>query len=190
MGETKMPTQKTRSEIDAEIHRISTEMAYRPDVIQAGLRFARLKNRFEDPPGVFDRARRFHASERSSIVEAARTPSRAWPYSEMRAARTAAHVAEMQGCIDNVTEVRRIGEAWDRVYDGATVEDARKLLKPGIRARQAEAELDREEFGDEEIRGADREADDREAKAWAVKVASRLYAKDREVEVGRDLGEV
>lgn len=75
--------------------KVAKSQGYTASEMAAGKEFYARKNRFDNPPGDFDRAGRFTAAERTEAVMTARTPSRAWPYSEMAAARTAAHCAEL-----------------------------------------------------------------------------------------------
>lgn len=63
--------------------------------LAAGKEYFQRKNRKTNPPGTFDNAGRFFASERTYSVRACREPSRRWPYSEMQGARTADHCAEL-----------------------------------------------------------------------------------------------
>lgn len=113
---------------------IATAKKYSEKEISAGIVFSDRKSRRTDPPGRFDRAGRFYARERTNSVRTCRSPSRAYPYPEMRAARTADHCAEVIGA-DNVTHVRRIALACDRLWAGSSEDDIRKLLTPGLRAR-------------------------------------------------------
>jgi hypothetical protein len=55
------------------------------------------KNRNENPTGKFDNAGRFYldASEHRECCEGLRSPSRAFPYSQMVHGRTAKHVAHL-----------------------------------------------------------------------------------------------
>lgn len=101
------------------------------------------KTRRSDPPGTWDNAGRFYAAERTDAVEMCRAPSRAYPHSQMTAARTAAHCAELQ-CADCVAYVRRIALAIGRLEKGESVESIRKLLLPGIKSRRARSCLERE----------------------------------------------
>lgn len=113
---------------------LATELLYTRAEALAALRYSDRKSRREHPPGHFDRAGRFYADERTESVLSCRSPSRAYPYPEMTAARTAAHCAELHDA-DNVTHVRRIATAFERLQGGATMADVRKLLMTGMRAR-------------------------------------------------------
>jgi hypothetical protein len=118
------------------IFAIASDLAYPAVEIETALKFFDLQNRITHPPGTWDSAGRFYADELSSAVRNCRAPSRRYPYPEMHAARTAAHCAEMAG-VDCVTHVRRIKLALDRLIEGATEQELRKLLKPGIQKRKA-----------------------------------------------------
>ena len=65
----------------------------------AASRYADLRDRRANPAGTFDRAGRFSLdnAERSECCAAIRTPSRAYPYSEMQHARTLRHVCSVAG---------------------------------------------------------------------------------------------
>lgn len=118
-------------------------LAYSSREITAAMEFHLRKTRRSDPPGTWDNAGRFYAAERTDAVEMCRAPSRAYPYSQMTAARTAAHCAETQGA-DCVTYVRRIALAIGRLEKGESVESIRKLLLPGVKSRRARSCLEGE----------------------------------------------
>ncbi|MBO9432538.1 hypothetical protein [Sulfitobacter sp. R18_1] len=120
-----------------QVATVATELAYSAEEISAGFEFSDRKSRRIDPAGRWDNAGRFYAQERSSAVENCRAPSRKFPWSEMKAARTAAHCAEMAG-VGNVTHVRRIALALEKCIGGASEEVLRKLLTPGVKKRKAD----------------------------------------------------
>ncbi|PAK77154.1 hypothetical protein [Acetobacter fabarum] len=76
--------------------------------VAAAIEYMRRKARKTHPPGTFDSVGRFYADERTQAVRSCRSPSRAWPMPEMKAARTVAHVAEVFEVGDLVTEIRQI----------------------------------------------------------------------------------
>jgi len=104
--------------------------------IKAGFEFADRKSRRVNPPGNWDSAGRFYAEERSSSVENCSAPSRNFPYSEMKTARTAAHCAEIAE-VESVTHVSRIALALEKCIDGVSEAALRKLLTPGVKKRKA-----------------------------------------------------
>ena len=126
------------------VFRLATDAGYTDAEKEAGLEFYRRKNRMIDPPGWFDKAGRFYANELTEAVLTCRAPSSAFPYPEMKAARTAAHCAEVFGV--EPLAVRRIARAMEAVGDGrASGHDAmlaafrvRGVLKPMKRAASAE----------------------------------------------------
>ena len=59
--------------------------------------FLALRDRVTNPPGNFDKAGRWYPDEYFPCCRNVRSPSRAWPYSELRHARTARHVAARFG---------------------------------------------------------------------------------------------
>jgi hypothetical protein len=103
---------------DRLVSRLALTAGYTAEEIRAGLEFSARKARRIDPPGSFDKAGRFDAAERTSSVRCARMPSRAFPYSEMHAARTAAHCAEVFGA-QELLAVKRVAKLRDEV-DGST----------------------------------------------------------------------
>lgn len=115
---------------------LAGQLGYLPNEIGAGIDFADRKSRRSDPPGRWDNAGRFYARERTASVKTCRAPSRRFPYSQMKAARTAAHCAEITEA-SSVTHVRRIALAVDRSIEGASTADLRKLLTPGVQKRRA-----------------------------------------------------
>ncbi len=125
------------NEIKEKIEALASELAYSQAEIAAAFEFSDRKSRRAHPPGRRDSAGRFYADERSESVETCRAPSRAFPYSEMKAARTASHCAEIIGA-DCVTNVRRIALSSERLANGDTVESVRKLLVTGIRKRKSD----------------------------------------------------
>lgn len=91
---------------------VAARKGYDPATIEAGLEFLKCKNRISNPPGSFDNAGRFYASETSVATSSCREPSRAWPMSQMKAARTAAHCAEIFGNVEplHVKRIARVGD--------------------------------------------------------------------------------
>ena len=76
--------------------------------VAAAIEYMRRKDRKTHPPGTFDSVGRFYADERTKAVLSCRSPSRAWPFPEMKAARTVAHVAEVFEVEDFATEIRQL----------------------------------------------------------------------------------
>ena len=110
------------TDMTTKVKRIAKKAGYSKADIAAGIEFYNRKNRLTNPPGSFDKAGRFHADERTATVARVRGPSRAYPYSEMKAARTADHCAELFGATP--LHVKRICKALES--DGT---DLRKILK-------------------------------------------------------------
>lgn len=134
----------TRTQVDE--HRQRVEMtklalkalardAYYTDAeIRAGIAFSDRKSRRTDPPGRFV-DRKFYASEHTTATTCC-APTRRWPYTQLLAARTAGHCAEIHEA-DDVSNVRRVCLALDRLIRNEIVADVENLLKKGIKARQA-----------------------------------------------------
>lgn len=95
---------KAKAKYEA-IAEVAKDDLYSAEDVEAGVEFYKGKNRISNPPGSFDNADRFYADERTYHVNNCRTPSLAFTYSVMTAARTAAHCAELTGAND--TNVRR-----------------------------------------------------------------------------------
>lgn len=91
------------------IKEFALDQGYTEADFRAGLEFYKRKNRLSNPPGQFDSAKRFWASEETYVVCGARTPSRAYPFSQMTAARTAKHCAAVFDSED--LHVKRIAKA-------------------------------------------------------------------------------
>ena len=78
------------------------EMALR----QAKDEYVGRQNRTRHPDGSFDRAGRFYSSEKEGCCNSIRTPSRAYPLSEMRHCRSMKHVANLFDV--DVADLRKI----------------------------------------------------------------------------------
>ena len=125
------------SEFKDKLRKLASEAVYSESEIAAGIEFSDRKARRSHPPGSWDNAKRFFAAERTQAVTLCRSPSRAWPFSEMSAARTAAHRAEVYRA-NSLTHVRRIGSALDKLAADETEDAVRRLLSSGMRKRMAE----------------------------------------------------
>lgn len=125
------------NEIKEKIEALASELAYSEAEITAAFEFADRKSRRAHPPGTRDNAGRFYAAERTNATDDCRQPSRAFPFSQMKAARTAKHCAEING-VNCVTHVSRIARALEKLADGDDKESVRKLLVTGIKKRRAE----------------------------------------------------
>ena len=123
--------------VKAYLSKLAHELAYSETEIRAGLEYADRASRRSHPLGEWDNAGRFYALERTLSVTTCRSPSKAWPYSQMVAARTAAHCAEVYKA-DNATHVGRIGRAYNKLLAGEDKDAMRRLLTKGIRKREAE----------------------------------------------------
>ena len=71
-------------------------MANEETILKAAQEFLDLKNRVKHPEGTFDKAGRFYLEETYPCCFV-RSPSRAYPYSQMVHGRTAEHVAHVYG---------------------------------------------------------------------------------------------
>lgn len=116
---------------DKIIARAAKNAKYRISEIRAGITFSDRKARRAHPPGSFDNAGRFDAAERTVSVNCARTPSRNWSYSELTAARTAAHCADLFDA-ESELAVKRVCRARDLLEENPDIpkEDLKRVLKP------------------------------------------------------------
>lgn len=91
---------------------MTTTMTMETTVTEAAEEYIRRRDRLTNPSGSFDRGGRFYLAddERCECCIGIRTPSRAYPYSEMVHARTAVHVASLFGVEPKAVrrEARRI----------------------------------------------------------------------------------
>ena len=139
--------------IIALIHSIAAARGYTPREVTGGLEHYRRKNRLSHPPGRWDNGKRFYSSEQTASVRQCRSPSRAWPLSENKAARTAAHCAELFGVEDELA-VRRVARAlevahelWPEGGEAVAASGAMQVLKlrrstaPAANAPQGLAEV-------------------------------------------------
>lgn len=92
-----------------------SDLCFPETEMNAGWEYFQRKNRLSHPPGKFDNAQRFYASERTSAVNNVRSPSRAFPYSEMKAARSAEHCVELFRVESRV--LRWLEKAASETYD-------------------------------------------------------------------------
>lgn len=96
--------------------------------LNAAFEYTHRKLHFCEPPGYLDgEDELFIASERTSVVEAIRRPTRAHRLVEMRAACTLEHCAELHGA-DDLTRVRALAVAYDRHLGGTTIDRLTPLL--------------------------------------------------------------
>ena len=89
---TQCITEMTR----AEIKRLGLAISDR-GIFKAALEYNALKNRKVNPAGEFDNGGRFHLGRKCDCCRSIRTPSRAYPYSEMTHGRSSVRVANIHG---------------------------------------------------------------------------------------------
>ena len=94
-------------------------------IFKAADEFVARRNRVRHPPGKFDNAKRFYAAERTQATKNCRPPSQKWPFSQLRAARSAKHVAEVFSV--NALYVKRAAKMIDEEFsDFALLDDVQK----------------------------------------------------------------
>ena len=93
LNKNRKGTQVTNRNICQEVSGTVAELRTLPENIQDQIItvWNKLKNREIHPSGSFDNTGRFYA-ENQELVEDVRSPSRAYPYSEMKACRTKKYV--------------------------------------------------------------------------------------------------
>lgn len=103
-------TQKPKlKDVGEFVQGLALKAGYEEKDFNSGMEFYKRKNRLTDPPGNFDSAGRWFSSEETDSIGSSRYPSRAWPYSQLKTARTAKHCAEVAGVPPLHT--KRIGKA-------------------------------------------------------------------------------
>ncbi|MEL7803256.1 hypothetical protein [Sulfitobacter pontiacus] len=128
---------KSQAKMQEYLSKLAKDLAYTDEEIAAGIEYADRAKRRSHPPGEWDKAGRFYAQEHTNSVLSCRSPSRAWPHSQMSAARTAAHCAEVY-MADNTTHVRRICTAYNKLLDDVDNDTIVRLLTKGVRKRKAD----------------------------------------------------
>jgi len=83
-------------------------------IFTAATTYIQLRDREVHPAGSFDSAGRFSLNTRCKCCAGIRSPSRAYPFSEMVHARTVVHVASMAGLSDYLKAVRKVAAVIDK----------------------------------------------------------------------------
>lgn len=100
-----------------DVTTLALSLAYTSAEIAAALEYCDRKAPRTHPPGDFDNLGRFFAAERTTSVVFRLRPSAKWPFSEMLAARTATHCAELFDA-NEVKHVTRLARAFERPCAG------------------------------------------------------------------------
>lgn len=77
------------------LKKLISSVGYDPAVVDAAIEAQGLRDRTRNPAGSFDKAGRFSLQYRCECCDEVRSPSRAYPYSEMIHGRSVAHVANV-----------------------------------------------------------------------------------------------
>lgn len=117
-------------DLTSRVKRAAKQAGYSKADILAGIDYYERKNRITDPESFFDKASRFYAKELTQKVLLARGPSRRFPYSQMKAARTADHCAELYEA--TTLYVKRICKALEN--DGTNIASILKTVKKPVPA--------------------------------------------------------
>lgn len=83
-------------------------------LLQCAQTYTRRKGGLEHPRGKFDNAKRFYLAETFRCCASIREPSRAFPYSQNKHARSLAHVAHEFGFDGLMPELRKIVKALEQ----------------------------------------------------------------------------
>lgn len=117
------------------VARIADRSGYRVKEIFAGLEYYRRKNREVYVPGEFDKDGRFHSSEDTQYMRETAGPTRNWPYSEMNAARSVGHCAQLFGVEE--LHIKRLCRAFEALYKERTDDaDLKNILKRPVRPKK------------------------------------------------------
>ena len=101
--------EKVRSALAQNLAALSTLPVSESNFLKedvAAREFIALRARAKNPPGSFDSARRWYPDQYFSCCSNVRSPSRAWPFSELTHARTARHVAARFGVDESAVRKR------------------------------------------------------------------------------------
>ena len=94
-----------------------SSIGYDPVVVDAAIEAQGLRDRTLNPAGSFDKAGRFSLQHRCECCDEIRSPSRAYPYSEMVHGRSVAHVSSVHDV--EALHVKRALKALDYADDRA-----------------------------------------------------------------------
>lgn len=83
-------------------------------LLQCAQAYIRRKGGREPPKGKFDNAKRFYLAETFRCCASIRAPSKAFPYSQNKHARSLVHVAHEYGLEGCVRELKKIVKALER----------------------------------------------------------------------------
>ena len=110
-----------------------------PEFMAASLYLIR-RDRWDNPEGCFDNAGRWYAHGRDAAVMApCRTPSRAWPYSEMTSCRTLHHCARYYEA--DTMSTQRAARAIEHITNGNKLPKTAEKYVPQIKAAACVATL-------------------------------------------------
>ena len=115
-----------KSDVKTLVATIAASVGYTVEELRAGVAFSDRKARRCNPPGEFDKAGRYYAEERTDAVQTCRSPSRAFPYPEMAAARTAAQCSQVFEA-QSLLAVKRVAKALDAL-EGVPAGSAHEMV--------------------------------------------------------------
>jgi hypothetical protein len=79
---------KSQAKMQEYLSKLAKDLAYTDEEIAAGIEYADRAKRRSHPPGEWDKAGRFYAQEHTNSVLSCRSPSRAWPHSQLIAPKS------------------------------------------------------------------------------------------------------
>lgn len=93
-------------------------------IINCAKTYSDMKNRHIHPQGEFDSANRFYTSVKYPCCEHIRPPSRSYPYSQMKHARSLEHIAHEFAVAQHISVLRKIANTFSKKGE----DEARKRL--------------------------------------------------------------
>jgi hypothetical protein len=125
----------------AEIKRLGLAISD-PAIFKAALDYNALKNRKVNPAGSFDNGRRFYLAHKYDCCKGIRSPSRAYPYSQMTHGSSSVHIANIHGVEPLESEVKSYARLMEKYPTLAESHDIAIVLVSQAAARKAMANLD------------------------------------------------
>lgn len=127
---------------------LAESQGYTKKEVSAGIEYYNRKHRLSHPPGRWDNADRFYPDEDSRHIQSTRRPSRAWPLSYNKAARSPKHLGEVYGARNtvNITRICSFIENKDEFYEAVRELQEVTNREKGNKERVKFAELNYDEL--------------------------------------------
>lgn len=97
------------------------------------------RDRLSHPKGSFDSAKRFYLGNHFRCCAGIRSPSRAYPFSQIKHGRSLPHVAHEFGVEEHIAVVRKVASALDKHGKSAAIE---LLNSPKVKRTLIERDFD------------------------------------------------